>query len=421
MRPTDIRRLLAQGEDNKLDFKSELRTATKDQKAAFVKDVIALTNSPPGNAYLVVGIDDITREPVLGNHVDSMETIDRVITQYVQPVVRITAEPVDLDGVPVTVLTPHREPQKLPYAVKKTVGGGTQAIEVDEWWVRHGRLNARPTVEEARAIFFEAERARSRSPRTPRQRAPDDYSPLSSASRRRRMAQDLMDAMNARSLAPFRGMLREVRADRATGQLRTEKLQRQPANALLQFPGSEIILLPSIFDDAIDAEAARYWHIRNTRLSLRLGSRASPVTPVRVMFVHGRVSEAALKRMAENWSEAAVFSMDCGVYVGPDLSLLSLASEWAKRMALGYTSYAPTICVPNVRNATDIGSALDCTLSWIDEHLPLAEMRTLIETAGRQEQAELLASKVMYVEQKKARSRSLRPRRRTSRKAAGPL
>jgi hypothetical protein len=142
------------------------------------------------------------------------------------------------------------------------------------------------------------------------------------------------------------------------------------------------------------------------------------------MFVHGRVSEAALKRMAENWSEAAVFSMDCGVYVGPDLSLLSLASEWAKRMALGYTSYAPTICVPNVRNATDatdIGSALDCTLSWIDEHLPLAEMRTLIETAGRQEQAELLASKVMYVEQKKARSRSLRPRRRTSRKAAGPL
>ncbi|MCJ7667142.1 MAG: ATP-binding protein, partial [Anaerolineae bacterium] len=56
-----IRRLL-QKEGPKVDLKLTLPLKTKDDKAKFVKHVIALANTPRGTGYLLIGVDDKTKK-----------------------------------------------------------------------------------------------------------------------------------------------------------------------------------------------------------------------------------------------------------------------------------------------------------------------------------------------------------------------
>jgi len=81
MTPQELRRLLRQRERAKVDFKRELYTRSKNEKAAFLKDVIALTNAPGGDGRLVIGIDDETCCVVPDHHVDTIKALDRVVSQ----------------------------------------------------------------------------------------------------------------------------------------------------------------------------------------------------------------------------------------------------------------------------------------------------------------------------------------------------
>jgi len=153
--------LVAQWETTSVDFKRELHTATADEKAELVKDVIALANTQAsGQRFLVIGFDDKTRE--YHGPPDAkitQEHLEQLMSQYTDPVVDLRYEVVAYYAGPVGKLEVSRDPKKLPYCVAKSIGD-KKRIKQGDTFVRHGSLTEQPTAGELEAIKQEGERAR---------------------------------------------------------------------------------------------------------------------------------------------------------------------------------------------------------------------------------------------------------------------
>jgi hypothetical protein len=153
--------LVAEWETTSVEFKRELRTRTKDEKAEFVKDIIGLANTQAsGRRWLIVGFDDKTHmyygppDPKIEqNH------LEQVLADYTDPVASIRYEVVDYRSGRVGKLEVLRDPKKLPYSVAKSVGD-KKRIEVGDTFVRHGSQTEKPTQNEYEAIVSESHRAK---------------------------------------------------------------------------------------------------------------------------------------------------------------------------------------------------------------------------------------------------------------------
>jgi hypothetical protein len=156
-----IDELVAEWETTSVDFKREQHTNTADEKAEFVKDVIALANTQAsGQRWLIIGFEDKTHEyhgapdPKI-----TLEHLEQLMSQYTDPVVGVRYEVVAYRAGAVGKLEVVRDPKKLPHRVAKSVGD-KKRIERGDVFVRHGSLSERPTDGELRAIEQEGERAR---------------------------------------------------------------------------------------------------------------------------------------------------------------------------------------------------------------------------------------------------------------------
>lgn len=156
-----IDQLVGEWETTSVDFKRELHTNTADEKAELIKDVIALANTQAsGRRLLIVGFEDKTRQ--YHGPPDAKVThehLEQLMSQYVIPVVNVRYEIVAYRSGTVGKLEVLRDPSKLPYRVKKSIGD-KKRIEQDDVFVRHGSLTEPPTELELGAIEEEGERAR---------------------------------------------------------------------------------------------------------------------------------------------------------------------------------------------------------------------------------------------------------------------
>lgn len=199
-----LRRLLRK-EGRKVDLKLTLPLKTKDDKAKFVKHVIALANTPRGTGYLLIGVDDKTKKPKETPPPEAIEEdIQRILSTYCQPLVETDYGIVKIKGGSVGALSIYQKSVDLPYRVKKTVGGGKNMIEVDEIFIRHGRLSEKPTYPEHEALILEGYRAREKAKREkPLEPSKDDYTYMSVQSRLQQMRKDLLQEMRRLGLKPI--------------------------------------------------------------------------------------------------------------------------------------------------------------------------------------------------------------------------
>jgi hypothetical protein len=158
----EIDSLVEEWETTSVEFKQELETRTKDQKAEFVKDVLGLVNTKAsGKRWLIVGFKDKTHTYNSGCILPpSQDNLEQVLSAYSNPMAEIRYDIVEHYHGPVGRLHVLRDPAKLPYRVAKSVGY-EKRIEKGQIFVRHGSLTEEPTDEELQALFEEGERARS--------------------------------------------------------------------------------------------------------------------------------------------------------------------------------------------------------------------------------------------------------------------
>jgi schlafen family protein len=162
----EIDELVEGWETKSVEFKRELKTTTKDQKAEFVKDVLGLANTQASRErWLIVGFDDKTHTYHSGCTLpSSQDDLERVLAAYTDPVVDIRYDVVEHYQGPVGRIRVLHEPKNLPYTVAKSIGekklGDKKRIEKGQVFVRHGSQTEEPTPTELEALRAEGQRAR---------------------------------------------------------------------------------------------------------------------------------------------------------------------------------------------------------------------------------------------------------------------
>ena len=163
-----IDELVASWETANVDFKSELHTDTKDQKAELIKDVIGLANTQvTGRRWLIIGFEPKTHAysgPPSDPRITS-DHLEQLMAEYTRPHLDLRYAIVDYRAGKVGKLEVLREPLKLPYRVAKAITGASKKITDGQIFVRHSSQ----TVEapDYEVVLIQEEGDRSRSPLHP--------------------------------------------------------------------------------------------------------------------------------------------------------------------------------------------------------------------------------------------------------------
>jgi hypothetical protein len=159
-----VQALLDDWETTNTDFKRELHLATKDDKAEFVRDALALANTQvTGDRYLVTGFDPKSHEfTTTADPSVTQDRIEDVLNEYTEPpvTVRYVTFPWTDDSGEAGLLEIKRDRTKVPYRVRRSLRGAKNAIDVREVFVRHGSHIAVASSEEVKDLEDEAARAR---------------------------------------------------------------------------------------------------------------------------------------------------------------------------------------------------------------------------------------------------------------------
>ena len=124
-----LRQLLKNDEGFKLDFKLKLSLELESEKKEFVKDVIAIANTPGGRGYIIFGVEDQTRHIVglneIPEHIE--ERIQQVIANRTTPPVPVRFDLLQVEEKKVGVVTIFKSMQ-VPH----------QMIQTGAFYIRRG-------------------------------------------------------------------------------------------------------------------------------------------------------------------------------------------------------------------------------------------------------------------------------------------
>ena len=163
MRPNTVKRLIAQGEGPKVDFKQAIDLSTKKGQAEFAKDLMSLANTLDAfgkKAYLLLGVADDgsivgLRSPL------SQQKLQQAADRYCQPPVTFSYKEVLVDGRLVGVITiprSYRKPHKFKREFRDPASGRT--IHEHTVFTRHLSHVVVASPEEVVALDQEANLAR---------------------------------------------------------------------------------------------------------------------------------------------------------------------------------------------------------------------------------------------------------------------
>ncbi len=162
---TLVLRLREDWETTNVDFKRELHLVTKDEKAEFVRDVLALVDTQvTGRRYLVTGFDPQTHD--FTTAVDprvTQDTIENILNEFTKPPATVFYKTFAWTDGPgeVGLLEVGRDRAQVPYRVSRRVAGEHQIIEDDQVFVPHSSHVATASDEEIADLEAEGMRARA--------------------------------------------------------------------------------------------------------------------------------------------------------------------------------------------------------------------------------------------------------------------
>lgn len=142
--------LLGEPEQEHLDFKEDVDLSKSEDKVKFVKDVVAMSNCPPGG-YLLIGVSD-SGEPVA-----PIGTFDRkrfdgarlndLIRNYTEGQIQIISQLHEVEEKEVVLIYAHHEGSGLPVPMNKLGqykndnGKDVVCFRPGEVWLREGAQN----------------------------------------------------------------------------------------------------------------------------------------------------------------------------------------------------------------------------------------------------------------------------------------
>lgn len=142
--------LLGEPEQEHLDFKENVDLSKSEDRVKFVKDVVAMSNCPPGG-YLLIGVSDS------GDPVAPIETFDRerfdgarlndLIRNYTEGQIHIISQLHERKGKEVVLIYAHHEGSGLPVPMSKLgqykneKGKDVVCFRPGEVWLREGPQN----------------------------------------------------------------------------------------------------------------------------------------------------------------------------------------------------------------------------------------------------------------------------------------
>ena len=121
MNKNKILQLLKNDEGFKLDFKLKLSLELDSEKKEFVKDVIAIANTPGGRGYIIFGVEDATRRIVglndIPEHVE--ERFQLIIANRATPPVPVRFDTITIEEKVLGVVTIFKSMQ-VPHQMLQT-------------------------------------------------------------------------------------------------------------------------------------------------------------------------------------------------------------------------------------------------------------------------------------------------------------
>lgn len=112
--------IIKRQEGLKLDFKQKLSLDFESGKKELAKDVCAIANSKGGRGYIVVGIEDKTKE-LIGldeSEVFTEEQVQQIISSRCEPPIPISVDEYNIKGKRICIITIYDGEQK-PYQLKE--------------------------------------------------------------------------------------------------------------------------------------------------------------------------------------------------------------------------------------------------------------------------------------------------------------
>jgi len=135
--------LIAEGENDRVDFKRELKLDSAQDKAEFIKDVISIANSSPNIGYLLFGIDD--DKYIVGITQLPEEQIQQIASTYITPIPQLQCAivPVNAPTLPLVGVIEIRAVKK-PCKVARAI----ERLNQNDVFIRRGSVIAKPSPEE---------------------------------------------------------------------------------------------------------------------------------------------------------------------------------------------------------------------------------------------------------------------------------
>lgn len=120
----DSRRLLSlikKEEGVKLDFKLKLSLQSEGNKKELAKDVCAIANSRGGRGYIIIGVEDKSKEIIGVNESEIIkeEQVQQIVSSRCEPPIPISVDTCKIQGKRICVITIYSGDQK-PYQIRES-------------------------------------------------------------------------------------------------------------------------------------------------------------------------------------------------------------------------------------------------------------------------------------------------------------
>ena len=120
----DSKRLLSlikKEEGVKLDFKLKLSLQSEGNKKELAKDVCAIANSRGGRGYIIIGVEDKSKEIIGVNESEIIkeEQVQQIVSSRCEPPIPISVDTCKIQGKRICVITIYSGDQK-PYQIRES-------------------------------------------------------------------------------------------------------------------------------------------------------------------------------------------------------------------------------------------------------------------------------------------------------------
>lgn len=118
----DKRRLLnliKRGEGTKVDYKQKIDLETESSRKELAKDICAIANSKGGRGYLIIGIEDKTKNIIgIEDKKYGEEQIQQIVSSRCEPPIPVSLEFIKFDNKELAIINIYDGPQK-PYQMRE--------------------------------------------------------------------------------------------------------------------------------------------------------------------------------------------------------------------------------------------------------------------------------------------------------------